>query len=54
MENGLETVSCKLAAALPVSTMPVDKNEWSNYFREKVIIAINFFYYINNMGVEVI
>ena len=36
--------------------MPVDKNEWSNYFREKVIIhvAINFFYHVNNMGVEVI
>ena len=34
--------------------MPVDKNEWSSYFREKVIIAMNFFFHINNMGVEVI
>jgi len=34
--------------------MHVVKNEWSSYFREKVLIEMNFFCHINNMGVEVI
>jgi len=34
--------------------MPVDKNGRSSYLMKKVIIETNFFYHINNMGVEVI
>ena len=34
--------------------MRIDKNGRSSYFREKILIEMNFFYHKYNMGVEVI